>query len=197
MRRARTAGRLRPGISYFSEIRPKSEGDDSIFNSLKMTFISEDFLLDTPEARTLYHEYAAGLPILDYHNHLDPERIAGNHPFQNLTEAWLRHDHYKWRAMRALGVDERLISGDAGPREKFEAWAGCVPYLVRNPLYHWTHLELQRYFGIGELLSKGTARRIYAEANAQLQDPDHTPRQLLTRMRVTLIQVIVDDAGIV
>lgn len=159
-----------------------------------MPFITDDFLLETPEARTLYHEYASGLPILDYHNHLDPGRIAGNVRFRNLTEAWLEGDHYKWRAMRALGISESLISGAAGDKEKFAAWASSVPQLVRNPLYHWTHLELLRYFDQEELLDETTADRIYERGNALLAGPGHTPRQLLASMKVEVICTTDDPA---
>lgn len=159
-----------------------------------MSFINEDFLLETPEARKLYHDYAEGLPILDYHNHLDPRRIAHDLPFRNLSEAWLSEDHYKWRAMRTLGVEERLISGKATDEEKFEAWAASVPPLVRNPLYHWTHLELQRYFGITDLLDELSGPSVYSRANAQLRDAHHTPRRLLERMKVEVICTTDDPA---
>ena len=112
-------------------------------------FIHDDFLLETRQARELYHGYAEGLPIIDYHCHLPPADIAGDRRFENLSEIWLAGDHYKWRAMRAAGVDERFITGDAPPMEKFLRWAETVPKTLRNPLYHWTHLELARVFGIG------------------------------------------------
>ena len=117
-----------------------------------MTCFTEDFLLDTPQARSLYHEVAADLPIIDYHSHLNPALIAHQHRFADPTELWLNGDHYKWRAMRACGVSERFCSGAAPPREKFNAWAATVPSLLRNPLYHWTHLELRRPFGIPAVL---------------------------------------------
>src|SRR6266849_5125586 len=126
-----------------------------------MPFIDEDFLLRNQAARRLYHTYAEGEPILDYHCHLPPKDIAENRRFNNLFEIWLEGDHYKWRAMRANGVDERYITGDADPFEKFEAWAATVPHTLRNPLYHWTHLELARYFDIDELLDGSSARRIW------------------------------------
>ena len=122
-----------------------------------MPFIHEDFLLTNAAARRLYHTYAEGEPILDYHCHLPPQDVAGNRRFANLSEIWLEGDHYKWRAMRANGVDERYCTGDAAPEEKFRAWARTVPHTLRNPLYHWTHLELKRYFGIEELLDESTA----------------------------------------
>jgi glucuronate isomerase len=121
-------------------------------------FIHEDFLLETDVARDLYHRFVADLPIIDYHCHLPVEQIAGDHRVRSLTEVWLDGDHYKWRAMRANGVAERFCTGDATDQEKFEAWARTVPATLRNPLYHWTHLELKRPFGVTELLSERTAR---------------------------------------
>ncbi|RZK39864.1 MAG: glucuronate isomerase, partial [Hymenobacter sp.] len=143
-------------------------------------FLSDDFLLQSPTARHLYHEHAAGQPIIDYHCHLPPDQIAQNRQFENITQIWLYGDHYKWRAMRANGVNERFITGDASDWEKFEKWAETVPYTVRNPLYHWTHLELRRYFGITELLNKDSARRIYEQCNALLQTPEYAVQGLLT-----------------
>lgn len=150
-------------------------------------FIHDDFLLATPAARRLYHEFAAPEPILDYHNHLPPGDIAGDRQFADLTAIWLEGDHYKWRAMRANGVDERLITGDAEPFEKFKAWAATVPYTLRNPLYHWTHLELKRYFGIDELLNADSAERIWHRANEQLANPEMTTRGILKKFRVTAL----------
>ncbi len=135
-----------------------------------MSFIHDDFLLSTASARHLYHSYAAPEPILDYHCHLPPKDIAENRQFANLFEIWLEGDHYKWRAMRANGVAERYCTGDATPFEKFEAWARTVPHTLRNPLFHWTHLELKRYFGIDELLDGTTAQSIWDRANEQLAD---------------------------
>ncbi len=133
-----------------------------------MPFIHDDFLLSTKTARHLYHEYAEGEPILDYHCHLPPQDVAGNRQFRNLFEIWLEGDHYKWRAMRANGVAERYCTGDADPKEKFLAWARTVPATLRNPLYHWTHLELKRYFGVDELLDESSAPRIWDRANELL-----------------------------
>ena len=133
-----------------------------------MSFIHDDFLLSTKTARRLYHEFAAPEPILDYHCHLPPQDVAANRQFRNLFEIWLEGDHYKWRAMRANGVAERYCTGDADPKDKFLAWARTVPATIRNPLYHWTHLELKRYFGIDELLDESSAERIWERANAQL-----------------------------
>ena len=124
-------------------------------------FLDENFLLHSKTAEFLYHEHAAGLPIIDYHCHLSPAQIAENRKFENITQPWLYGDHYKWRAMRTNGVDERFCSGNASDREKFDKWAETVPYTLRNPLYHWTHLELQRYFNITDLLSPETAGSIY------------------------------------
>jgi glucuronate isomerase len=118
-------------------------------------FLDKNFLLDNDTAARLYHEYASRMPIIDYHCHLNPQQIADDVRFENLTQLWLAGDHYKWRAMRASGVDERYCTGDASDREKFMKWAGTVPDTLRNPLYHWTHLELQRYFGIDDLLGIG------------------------------------------
>jgi glucuronate isomerase len=131
-------------------------------------FIHDDFLLQTDAARGLYHGFAEGQPIYDYHCHLPPQLILDNHRFADLAEIWLGGDHYKWRAMRANGVAERYCTGDAAPREKFDAWCATVPQTLRNPLYHWSHLELQRYFGIGELVNPASAGRIWEEANARL-----------------------------
>lgn len=150
-------------------------------------FIHDEFLLQTPFAVKLYQQYAKDLPIIDYHNHLPPEQIAGNHQFGNLSQAWLAGDHYKWRAMRTLGVDERFITGSATDREKFAKWAETVPYTLRNPLYHWTHLELKRYFGIDELLHSGNADAIYDTSNVLLQQASHSTLGLLDSMKVELV----------
>ncbi|HEY1263542.1 MAG TPA: glucuronate isomerase [Terriglobales bacterium] len=134
-----------------------------------MEFIHEDFLLQSEAARRLYHGYAAGEPILDYHSHLPADEIAADRNFNNLAEIWLEGDHYKWRVMRANGIAERYCTGDAGPYEKFLAWARTVPYTLRNPLYHWTHLELKRYFGISELLDEHSASSVWERANERLR----------------------------
>src|SRR5579862_9974361 len=141
-----------------------------------MPFINDNFLLTNDTAKRLFHNHAASQPILDYHNHLPPKDIAEDRRFTNLFEIWLEGDHYKWRAMRANGVDERFCTGDADPYEKFLAWARTVPYTLRNPLYHWTHLELQRYFGIHELLDERTALRIWQKANEMLAGDGLTAR---------------------
>jgi glucuronate isomerase len=149
-----------------------------------MQFIHDDFLLQTDAARHLYHEYAAEEPILDYHTHLPPQQIAANHRFANLAEVWLGGDHYKWRAMRANGVSERFCTGDAEPYEKFLAWARTVPQTLRNPLYHWTHLELKRYFGIDELLNEQTAPQVWERANEQLKTEELSIPGIFRRFRV-------------
>ena len=135
-----------------------------------MAFLDNHFLLNNKTAHQLYHEVAAPLPIYDYHCHLDPADIAGNRVYDNLTEIWLEGDHYKWRAMRANGIDEAYITGSADPYDKFLAWARTVPFTLRNPLYHWTHLELQRYFGIDSLLNEDTAPEIWTETQRQLTE---------------------------
>ena len=150
-----------------------------------MPFLHDDFLLSSPAARRLYHEVAAEQPICDYHCHLPPADLANRRVFANLHEAWLEGDHYKWRAMRALGVDERLVTGDADPQEKFDAFAACVPKLVGNPLHHWSHLELRRSFGIDAMLNADTAGEVWDEANAKLAAT--TAPGLLERFRVRLV----------
>ncbi len=157
-------------------------------------FLSDDFLLQTETARRLYHEHAAAQPIIDYHCHLPPDQIAQNRQFENITQIWLYGDHYKWRAMRANGMNERFITGAASDWEKFEKWAETVPYTVRNPLYHWTHLELRRYFGITELLNKDSARRIYDQCNALLQTPEYAVQGLLRKMNVRVVCTTDDPA---
>ncbi|MFD3277020.1 glucuronate isomerase [Aquirufa echingensis] len=147
-------------------------------------FLNEDFLLQSPTAQTLYHDFAAKMPIIDYHNHLVPQQIAEDKQFDNITQIWLYGDHYKWRAMRAHGVDEKYITGNASDEEKFMKWAETVPYTMRNPLYHWTHLELQRYFGVSELLNKDSAKRIYDHCSALLRTKEFSVRNLLLKMNV-------------
>lgn len=150
-------------------------------------FLDEEFLLQTPTAQKLYHDFAEKLPIIDYHNHLPPDQVAGNINFKNLTQVWLYGDHYKWRAMRANGIDETFITGGKTDYEKFEKWAETVPYTLRNPLYVWTHLELKRYFGIDDLLSVKTAQSVYDEATAKLQTPEYSVQGLLQKMNVETI----------
>ncbi|KGE86745.1 MAG: glucuronate isomerase [Phaeodactylibacter xiamenensis] len=150
-------------------------------------FLNEDFLLENQVACALYHDYAKVQPIIDYHNHLPPDAIAKDAQFANITKVWLDGDHYKWRAMRTLGVDERFITGDAPDREKFRAWAKTVPYTMRNPLYHWTHLELQRYFGVTDLLHPDVADEVYDITTEQLQQASHSARGLLRQQNVELV----------
>jgi glucuronate isomerase len=149
-----------------------------------MKFIHEDFLLQTRTARRLYHQYAEAEPILDFHCHLSPRDIAENRQFNNLFEIWLEGDHYKWRAMRSNGVAERFCTGGADPFAKFQAWAATVPHTLRNPLYHWTHLELRRYFDIEELLDEASAVRIWKEANERLASPQLTAQGILRKFGV-------------
>lgn len=149
--------------------------------------INEDFLLQTKTARNLYHEHAEGLPIIDYHCHLDPKMVADDHMFRSITELWLGGDHYKWRALRANGVAERYITGDASDWEKFEKWAETIPYTLRNPLYHWTHLELKTCFGIDEILNPETAKEIYDECNAKLNSPEFTAKNLMRHYKVETV----------
>jgi len=151
------------------------------------TFLGDDFLLETDAARQLYEQYAASQPIIDYHNHLSPKDIAENRRFNNLSEIWLDGDHYKWRAMRANGVAERYCTGNATPPEKFEKWAETVPYTLRNPLFHWTHLELKNYFGITTLLDATSAREVYEACSAQLQQEDFFVQGLLAKMNVEVL----------
>ena len=159
-----------------------------------MAFIHADWLLHSRAARRLFHEYAAAEPILDYHNHLAPRDIALDKRFDNLSEIWLEGDHYKWRALRADGVPENLITGDATPYEKFRAWAATVPHTLRNPLYHWTHLELKRYFDIDELLDENSAPRIWERANEQLASPENSARGLLKKFDVRALCTTDDPA---
>jgi glucuronate isomerase len=149
-------------------------------------FLHEDFLLQSDAAKNLYHNYAADLPIIDYHNHLPANEIAENKKFTNLTEIWLKGDHYKWRAMRTLGVNEKFITGDANDLEKFKAWAACVPQTVRNPLFHWTHMELRNPFGINEYLDAGTGNKIYTICNELLTGDSFSTRGLLQHFNVEM-----------
>jgi len=154
---------------------------------MTVEFLSEDFLLNNETARTLYHEHAAKMPVYDYHCHLPVEQIASDHRFENLTQAWLYGDHYKWRAMRTNGVAERFCTGDATDYDKFLKWAETVPYCLRNPLYHWTHMELRRYFGIKKLLNPDTGRQVYDMCSEMLRSPEFSVRNLLRKMNVRLV----------
>lgn len=159
-----------------------------------MSFLDENFLLGTPLARQLFHETAAPQGIIDYHCHLSPQDVAEDRQFTNLTEIWLEGDHYKWRALRAHGVAEKYITGDASPWEKFQAWAATTPHTLRNPLYIWTHLELRRYFGIETLLEEATAKEIWEEANTQLQAKELSARGILRKMKVETVCTTDDPA---
>jgi glucuronate isomerase len=159
-----------------------------------MPYLDADFLLHSPTARRLFHEVAANQPIIDYHCHLSPREIAADRRWDNLAEIWLGGDHYKWRLLRANGIDERRITGDASPREKFQAWAETAPFTLRNPVHHWTHLELRRYFDINLLLSPATADEIWERANAVLAQPDFSARQLLWKFDVRMVGTTDDPA---
>ncbi|MDR2980844.1 MAG: glucuronate isomerase [Puniceicoccales bacterium] len=159
-----------------------------------MSFLDSNFLLSTPLAQQLYHEVAASQGIIDYHCHLPPKDVAENRQFANLHEIWLEGDHYKWRALRANGIDEKYITGNASPWEKFQAWAATVPYTLRNPLYHWTHLELQRYFGIDTLLDESSAKKIWDEANEKLKSEELSARGILKKMKVEVVCTTDDPA---
>ena len=150
-------------------------------------FLDENFLLETKTAQELYHNHAAKMPIIDYHCHLVPKMVADDHQFGSLTEIWLGGDHYKWRAMRTNGIDEHFITGNASDWEKFEKWAETVPYTMRNPLYHWTHLELKTAFGITKLLNPKTAKEIYDECNEKLALPGFSARSLMRRYKVEVV----------
>src|SRR5829696_4176258 len=150
-------------------------------------FLSKNFLLETDTAQRLYHDFAKEMPIIDYHCHLPPDQIADDINFNNLSHAWLYGDHYKWRAMRTNGIEVKYCTGNASDFEKFKKWSETVPYTLRNPLYHWTHLELQRYFGVNEILNGGSAERIYEECSAKLGTPDYSVRNILRKMNVKVV----------
>lgn len=150
-------------------------------------FIHDNFLLENKFAEELYHNYSKNQPIIDYHNHLSPALIAEDHQFANLTDVWIKGDHYKWRAMRTLGINENFITGNASDKDKFLQWGKTVPYTLRNPLYHWTHLELARYFGIDELLNEKSAERIYEDTTAKLQTAEYSTQNLLRKVNAELV----------
>ncbi len=150
-------------------------------------FLDKDFVLETKTAKKLFHNYAKNLPIIDYHCHLVPQEIADDIKFDNISQIWLNGDHYKWRAMRAYGVDEKYITGDVSDWEKFEKWAETVPYTLRNPLYHWTHLELQRFFNIDTILSAKTSREIYDKTAEMLKSSAYSARGLMRMMNVEVV----------
>ena len=157
-------------------------------------FMDQNFLLQSATAQDLYHNHAAHLPIIDYHCHLNPKEVAEDHRFSSITELWLGGDHYKWRALRSNGVEEKYITGDASDWEKFQKWAETMPYCMRNPLYHWTHLELRTAFGIDKLLNASTAREIYEECNEKLQSPEFSARGLMRRYNVEVACTTDDPA---
>lgn len=157
-------------------------------------FISEDFLLKSKYSQTLFHKYAASLPIIDYHCHLPPQDISTNRFFPNISSVWLHGDHYKWRAMRTLGVPEKYITGDATDEEKFARWAETVPYTIRNPLYHWTHLELKRYFDVDDLLGPSSSPAVYEHCSSLLQTPQYSTVNLIRKMNVEVICTTDDPA---
>jgi glucuronate isomerase len=156
------------------------------------TIITDDFLLTNKKAALLYHDYAKHLPVIDFHNHLSPSQIAEDKKFDNLTDIWLKGDHYKWRAMRALGVDENLITGSANDYDKFNAWANVVPATLRNPLFHWTHMELKNPFGIKEYLNADSADRIYKQANELLSHDEFSSRGILKKFKVEMLSTTDD-----
>lgn len=157
-------------------------------------FMDKDFLLQSETAQKLFHEQAEHLPIIDYHCHLNPKEIAENHRFSSITELWLGGDHYKWRALRTNGVEEKYITGDASDWEKFQKWAETMPYCMRNPLYHWTHLELRTAFGINKLLNANTAREIFEECNEKLKQPEFSARGLMKHYNVEVVCTTDDPA---
>lgn len=158
------------------------------------SFLTANFLLENDTAAELYHEYAAIQPIIDYHSHLPPAEIAQDRKFDTMTSIWLDGDHYKWRAMRALGIEETYITGDAPDEAKFRKWAEAVPYTMRNPLYHWTHLELKNYFGIDQLLNADSAGEIYSHCNEMLKSPEFSTRNLMKGMNVKVACTTDDPA---
>ena len=150
-------------------------------------FLDEHFLLNSSTAQKLYHGYAKDMPVIDYHSHLPPREIAEDRQFENLSQAWLHGDHYKWRAMRANGIDESYCTGDRSDWEKFEKWAATVPYTLRNPLYHWAHLELQRYFDVHKVLNPDSALSIYSDCTNKLHASSYSVKNLLRKMRVRMV----------
>ena len=154
---------------------------------MSKTFITDNFLLNNEFAQELYHNYAKQMPIIDYHCHLSPKDIAEDRIFKNISEVWIHGDHYKWRAMRTFGIDEKYITGNASDQEKFEKWAETVPFTLRNPLFHWTHLELQRYFGIDGLLTEENAEDVYKTTSEKLNTPQYSCQNLLKKMNVEVV----------
>ena len=157
-------------------------------------FMDQDFLLETPTARHLFHDIAKGMPIIDYHCHLDPREICEDRRFENITQLWLGGDHYKWRLMRSFGVEERFITGHASDREKFQKWAETLALAIGNPLYHWSHMELRRYFGYEGILNGDTAEEVWTLCNEKLRQPEFSARNLILRSRVQVICTTDDPA---
>jgi glucuronate isomerase len=151
------------------------------------SFLDDNFLLESKTAERLYHEYAKDMPIIDYHCHLPQQQIAEDRQFENISQAWLYGDHYKWRAMRTNGVEEGYCTGTKTDYEKFAKWAATVPYTLRNPLYHWTHLELRRYFDIEDILNPASAKKVYERSSALLQSKEYSVRNLLRKMNVATV----------
>ncbi|WP_445458138.1 glucuronate isomerase [Flavobacterium sp. HNIBRBA15423] len=154
---------------------------------MSKNFINDNFLLENKYAEELYHNYSKNQPIIDYHNHLSPQLIAEDHIFENITKVWINGDHYKWRAMRTLGVNEQFITGNASDKDKFLQWGKTVPYTMRNPLYHWTHLELARYFDIHDLLDEKSAEKIYQEASEKVNSAAYSTRNLLRKVKAEFV----------
>jgi len=196
-RLAAEAESRRPAVDAYNTVFDSARDAHDVLivtGGTQMSFIHDGFLLNGKIARRLYESHARPQPIFDYHNHLPPRDIAADRTFHNLFEIWLEGDHYKWRAMRANGVPERFCTGDAEPYEKFKAWAATVPRCLRNPLYHWTHLELKRYFDIDDLLDETTAERVWARANERLQSGDLTTRGILAKFGVKVLCTTDDPA---
>lgn len=160
---------------------------NDFINKMSTKFIHDNFLLENKYAEELYHNYSKNQPIIDYHNHLPPQQIAADKTFKNITDVWINGDHYKWRAMRTLGVNEEFITGKGSDKDKFINWARTVPYTMRNPLYHWTHLELTRYFDIHDLLNENTAEKIWEETQAKLNSEGYSCRGLLKKVNTEVV----------
>ena len=156
-------------------------------------FMDKDFLLETDVAKHLFHDIAADMPIIDYHCHLIPREIYEDRKFENITQVWLGGDHYKWRLMRSFGVEEKFITGDASDREKFQKWAETLSLAIGNPLYHWSHLELRRFFGYEGILNGDTAEEVWTLCNEKLRQPDFSARNLILRSDVKV--VCINKAG--
>ncbi|MFH7018489.1 glucuronate isomerase [Flavobacterium sp. FlaQc-47] len=155
--------------------------------SANQTFINDNFLLENKFAEELYHNYSKNQPIIDYHNHLNPQFIAEDKIFDNITQVWINGDHYKWRAMRTLGINEQFVTGNGSDKDKFINWAKTVPYTMRNPLYHWTHLELARYFDIYDLLNEKSAEKIYLETTEKINSQAYSTQNLLKKVNAELV----------